>query len=267
MAKLTVPGGVLDWTMTDLTPPWVEAPETVVMHHGVGANRHVFDGWLPALIGAYRVLRFDMRGHGASLASEGGALDLQTLSGDLFAVMDAAGVEQAHLVGESIGGTIVLDAALRLPARVRTLTVSNGAHLGASIQSAAGWRQIIAARGMAGWSAHMMEARFHPGAISAAQWQWFEAQQATACPHTVLALLAALVGADLVDQLPGLVPPLLLLHPDGSPFIPVAVMADFHARVPGSRLHVIGHARHGLPFSHAKVCADLLLGFLQEHSR
>jgi pimeloyl-ACP methyl ester carboxylesterase len=55
----------------------------------------------------YRVLRFDMRGHGASTwAERASALTLDELTDDLFAVMDAAGVVQAHLVGESIGGTL-----------------------------------------------------------------------------------------------------------------------------------------------------------------
>ena len=265
MATLKLTGGELAWSLIDLTPPWVAAPETIVMHHGVGANQHIFDGWLPALIGKYRILRFDMRGHGDSpRPAEGVRLDLERLTDDLFAVMDAAGVERAHLMGESIGGTIVLDAALRAPGRVRTLTVSNGAHLGASIQSVADWREIIERRGMAGWSAHMMKGRFHPGAISDELWRWFETQQATACGDTVLRLLEALVGADLVGKLPGLRPPLLLMHPDGSPFIPVSVMADFRERVAGARLHVVGHAKHGLPFSHAAVCAGLLREFLDE---
>ncbi len=230
------------------------------MHHGVGACQEIWGGWLPALMDRYRILRFDMRGHGAT----GPARDLtmDSLADDLFAVMDAAGVQRAHLVGESIGGTIALTAALRAPERFRTLTVSNGAHLGASIESVSDWRRIIETQGMAGWSAHMMAGRFHPGALSPDEWHWFETQQATANPDTVLALLGALVGADLVDRLPGLKPPLLLLHPDGSPFIPVPVMADFHARVPGSRLHVFGHAKHGLPFSHAAECARLLRGFV-----
>ena len=267
MATLKLAGGELNWSLIDLTPPWLAEPETIVMHHGVGANQHIFDGWLPALIGKYRILRFDMRGHGDSPPPENGVrLDMERLTDDLFAVMDAAGVERAHLLGESIGGTIALDAALRAPARVRTLTVSNGAHLGASIQSVTDWREIIATHGMAGWSAHLMRGRFHPGAISEDMGRWFEAQQATACPDTVLRLLDALVGANLVGKLPGLRPPLLLLHPDGSPFIPVPVIADFHARVPGARLHVIGRSKHGLPFSHAAICAGLLRAFLDEHA-
>ena len=150
----SVPGCTLSWSLTDLTPPWITAPETIVMHHGIGANQDIFAGWLPALIGNYRILRFDMRGHGRSGRPDATTpIDMDRLSDDLFTVMDAAGVERAHLVGESIGGTIALNAALRAPHRVRTLTVSNGAHLGASIQSVAGWKQMIQDQGMDGWSA------------------------------------------------------------------------------------------------------------------
>ena len=267
MREVTVPGGSLAWSLLDLTPPWIETPETIVMHHGIGANRDIFSGWLPLLIGRYRILRFDMRGHGGSSRSDVGTrLNMDRLTDDLFAVMDAAGLPQAHLVGESIGGTVALSAALRAPERVRTLTVSNGAHIGASIQSVADWQRIIDTQGMKGWSAQMMRARFHPGALTEAAWGWFETQQASACPNTVLALLEALVGADLVPRLQSLRPPLLLLHPDGSPFIPVPVMADFHQRAPSARLHIIGHAKHGLPFSHAQQSAGLLCDFLGEQA-
>lgn len=262
--RLTVPGCTMSWSLIDLTPPWVANPETIAMHHGIGANQDIFAGWLPALSQTHRILRFDMRGHGTSHRPDAGVtIDMDRLTDDLLAVMDAAGVGSAHLVGESIGGTIVLQVALRASDRVRSLTISNGAHLGASIQSVAGWERMIREEGMAAWSAFMMRARFHDDAITPAMWRWFEAQQASACPDTVLRMLEALVGADLVSGLPGLRVPLLLLHPDGSPFIPVSVMADFRDLVPDSRLNVIGHARHGLPFSHAAVCSQLLADFLK----
>jgi pimeloyl-ACP methyl ester carboxylesterase len=47
--------------------------------------------------------------------------------------------------------------------------------------------------------------------------------------------------------------PTLLLHPDGSPFIPVPIMAELHRLLPHAELNVIGHSRHGLPYSHAKI--------------
>ena len=259
-----VPGCTLSWSLTDVTPPWVSAPETIVMHHGIGATRDIFAGWLPGLIASHRILRFDMRGHGASARPVDAPLDLDRLTDDLLAVMDAAGVVRAHLLGESIGGTIVLNAALRSPDRVATLTVSNGAHIGASIQSVAGWERMIRGEGMVAWSDFMMQARFHPGALSAECAAWFAAQQARTCPDTVLRMLAALVGTDLTQQLPSLRVKLLLLHPDDSPFIPVPVMAALREQVDGARLHVIGGARHGLPFSHPrtlmKIFSDFILG-------
>lgn len=267
ISYLPVPGCSLAWSLIDLTPPWQQAPETIVMHHGIGASQDIFAAWLPALLGHYRVLRFDMRGHGRSAKpAQVPQLDLDRLTADLFAVMDAAGVAQAHLIGESIGGTIVLNAALTAPQRVRTVTVSNGAHMGASIQSVAGWGRMIADQGMQGWSAFMMRARFHESALPPAAWHWFESQQAAACPNTVLRMLEALVGADLSAGLPTLRPPLMLLHPDGSPFIPVSVMASLKELVPGSLLHVIGHARHGLPFSHPAVCSRLFVDFLNNQT-
>jgi pimeloyl-ACP methyl ester carboxylesterase len=98
--------------------------------------------------------------------------------------------------------------------------------------------------------------------IPAAVADWFEALQASAHPEAVLQMLAALVEADTTDRLPGLRPPLMLLHPDSSPFIPLPVICDFMARVSDVRLHVVGRARHGMPLSHARTCAALLRDFL-----
>ena len=117
---------------------------------------------------------------------------------------------------------------------------------------------------MAAWSAHMMPLRFFPGAVGPAAWRWFEQAQASADRDMVLGAVAALVGADLSDWLPALDRPVLLIHPDSSPFIPVPVADDLRRRLPDARLHVIGRARHGMPVSHAGVCSALLRGFLDE---
>ena len=134
--------------LIDLTPPWIERPETVVMHHGIGAVRAIWRGWLPALVDRYRVLLFDMRGHGEARSTSAAPVSLETLVDDLLSVMDEAGLGRAHLVGESIGGTIALAAALRAPERVQTLTISNGAHVGTQLQALHDWRAIMDRGGM-----------------------------------------------------------------------------------------------------------------------
>ena len=71
------------------------------------------------------------------------------------------------------------------------------------------------------------------------------------------------VITDLRAKLPAVTCPVLLLHGDTSPFIPVSVMVAMHAALPDSRLQVFAHARHGLPFSHARQCAESLKEFLE----
>src|SRR5690606_23854802 len=57
----------LAYAITDLTPPWSRASRPVVFHHGIGTNRDVWSGWLPAFAGSRRCVRFDTRGYGQSV--------------------------------------------------------------------------------------------------------------------------------------------------------------------------------------------------------
>ena len=56
----------LHYEVIDLTPPWIEAPDTIFFHHGVGANWQCWLGWGAQLQDRYRLLAFDMPGHGQS---------------------------------------------------------------------------------------------------------------------------------------------------------------------------------------------------------
>ena len=50
----------IHYEVIDLTPPWIEAPETILFHHGVGANWRCWLGWTAALTERYRLVAFDM---------------------------------------------------------------------------------------------------------------------------------------------------------------------------------------------------------------
>ena len=134
-----------------------------MFHHGVGACADMWRGWTSALMERYRLVRFDMRGHGRSSVANGATTTIAALAADLDAVVQAAcGDERIHLVGESVGGTVVLAYALAHPRRVRTLSVSNGAHRGAPIGNLDDWAELMGQGGMAAWSDRMMQRRFHP---------------------------------------------------------------------------------------------------------
>ena len=255
-------GGAIAFEVIDHVPPWLAPARTMLFHHGLGARSACWDGWTPALIGRNRLVRFDMRGHGASPLPAGFRWSLSALVDDVRAVADAAGAERFHLVGESTGGTVALAVAARHPERVLSVTVSNGAHRGGSIRNLEPWRRIIREEGMAAWSAHMMGHRFFEGALTEAMRCWYETQQAGADPDAILGAAAMLVAVDLLPELDRVTCPVLLLHPDSSPFIPVETMAELKRALPDARLQVFAHARHGLPFSHAAECAAAVAGFI-----
>lgn len=100
--------------------------EAIVLVHGAGYDATTFAGVTATLVShGHRVLRPDLRGMGRStdpeavVTQEGPAV----LGPDLVAVLDAAGIEQAHLAGHSLGGWAALGAALVAPGRVARMTL------------------------------------------------------------------------------------------------------------------------------------------------
>ena len=253
----------IHYEMIELTEPWLAERATLLFHHGIGAESGIWTDWIHALAERYRIVRFDMRGYGRSdVPAADFPWSIDVLAGDVLAVARASRTERFHFVGESIGGTIGLYAALKHPGGFLSLTMSNAGHVGGSIHKVETWRRTIDERGMAGWSDDFMADRFHPGALTRERWDWYARQQAANDRNSVLNALAVLVGMDLSAELGSVRMPVLILHPDASPFIPVAVAAQLHAGLRDAELHVIGHAKHGMPFSHGRECAAILRRFL-----
>lgn len=95
------------------------APRAVFIH-GFSADLHTWDGVWAALGDALPALRYDLRGFGRSRGEEGASFDHAE---DLAAVLDAAEIDVADLVGVSLGGAIAVNFALDHPQRVRRLVL------------------------------------------------------------------------------------------------------------------------------------------------
>ena len=97
-----------------------DAP-VVVMSHSLSANLTMWDWQMPVL-SPYRVVRYDTRGHGGTDAPvDDYTLDL--LADDLFALLDALGLETVHYVGLSMGGMIGQTAAVKDQSRFLSLSL------------------------------------------------------------------------------------------------------------------------------------------------
>ena len=103
------------------------AGDVVVLLHGNGEDRHLFDPVIPVLVRRRRVVALDTRAHGASPRGDG-PLTIERCADDLLRALDAlratgVAVGRVDLVGFSDGGNIALTFAAAHPERVRSVLV------------------------------------------------------------------------------------------------------------------------------------------------
>jgi pimeloyl-ACP methyl ester carboxylesterase len=257
------PTGNIYYEVCDLTPPWLEHPQTIIFHHGVAGHPAMWGAWMGVLHSKYRLVRFDMRGHERSVMPEAGFdWSFEGLVDDLLSVADAAGVERFHLVGESIGGTVGIACARSHQKRLRSLTLSNASPVGGLLGNVNVWREMVKTGTQEKWATQMMQWRFYDNALDRTTYDWYRTLHENCSMDVCLDLADLLLGADYTNDLGRIETPTLLLSPDDSPFIPAKIMQDMHDRIPDSELQVFAHSRHGLPFSHGKACAKVLADFL-----
>lgn len=104
---------------------WLGGPEDAPLLcflHGATMNHAMFTPQIEAFSADYRVLTWDARGHGASRPAAGD-FSLEDCADDLIAILDALGVPQAILCGQSMGGYIAQHVYLRAPDRVRAMVI------------------------------------------------------------------------------------------------------------------------------------------------
>lgn len=94
-----------------------EQAPLVMLSHSLASSGIMWEQQMPALVDAYRVLRYDTRGHGGSDAPAG-PYTLDELGDDAVALLDALDIERVHWVGLSMGGMIGQNLALRHPQRL-----------------------------------------------------------------------------------------------------------------------------------------------------
>lgn len=117
------------------------AGEPVLLVHGFPDTHDVYRHQVPALVEAgYRAITFDLRGFGGSDKPTDTAQYTPAMTiADIAGVLDAVGVDKAHLVGHDWGSILSWTFASAMPDRVSSLTALSVGHLGA--YQGAGWEQ------------------------------------------------------------------------------------------------------------------------------
>jgi pimeloyl-ACP methyl ester carboxylesterase len=101
--------------------------ETVVLVHGFGADKDHWSMYAKHLTDRYHVIAPDLPGFGENDLSPARDYSIKAQTDRLIRFLDALGIREAHLGGNSMGGYIVLQAALDHPSRLKSLTLLNNA--------------------------------------------------------------------------------------------------------------------------------------------
>lgn len=241
--------------------------QPVVLIHGVGLNKEMWGGQFVGLSSDYRVIAYDMLGHGQSPRPRADT-DLQGYAAQLAELLDHLQIPQATVIGFSMGGLVARAFALHYPQRLNSLVVLNSVFNRTPEQSAG----VIARAAQA--------AELGPDAnVDAALDRWFSREYKAANPAQVAAIRQVLADNDpqgyhttyslfatqdmyRADDLESIQVPTLIATGELDSGSTPAMTRQLAARIPGAQCVVLAEQRHMMPVEAPREVNRMLLDFL-----
>lgn len=243
-----------------------KGPQAIVLIHDGVINSASFDDMWPILCRDFRVVRYDRRGYGRSPAAKA----LYSPQDDLGAVMAAAKMDRASLVGFSFGGGLAVSYAVQHPQQVDRLVIA-----GAAING------FVTSKHFNGRNLHialpMLIGDFNGVVENARKDPWLMAPGHEAARDKAVALVKAspqdfkhqvndkIKGwpSDL-DRLPGLKTPTLILVGEWDIPDVQAMAGASQVLIPGSRRLVVTDTGHLMQIEHPREVAELIADFVRK---
>ena len=247
----------------------LDGPENapvLVLSNSLGTNLHMWDTQIAAFTEHFRVLRYDTRGHGKSLVTEG-PYSIEQLGQDVLALLDALNIDKAYFCGLSMGGLIGQWLAINAGERLHKVIVCNTA---AKIGTPQIWNPRIemvlrdGAAAMVGLRDASIERWFTPAYAKAnpETAKRITDMLAATSPQGYAANCGAVRDADYREQLGAVTVPMLVISGTEDAVTPPAGGHFIQQNVPGAQ-YAEFHAAHlsnvevGEPFSRCVI--DFLL--------
>jgi 3-oxoadipate enol-lactonase len=243
------------------------APILLIM--GLGWPSYLWHRTRPVLASRFRTIALDNRGVGQSDVPPG-PYSMALMASDAAAVLDAAGVERAHVFGLSMGGMIAQEFALQYPKRVESLllgcTAPGGTHAVVAEPAAT---QLLFARDL---SPEELSRAINPfiydsgtpqeriDADFVLRKQWF------ARPEGYMAQLQAILAWEAYSRLPQITAPTFVIHGESDRLVPPANGKIIAERIPGAKLVIIPNASHILSTDQPDAVHHAVLDFLDAQS-
>jgi pimeloyl-ACP methyl ester carboxylesterase len=228
------------------------------------------DSWhrsRPVLARKYRTIALDNRGAGRSDRPEG-PYSIALMASDAAAVLEAAGVESAHVFGFSMGGMIAQELALQYPKRVRSLILGCTSTGGPqAVQAEPEAIQMLMSRGnMPPEQAARAAVPFiyHPATPRKlieedleTRRPWFVSQEA------YTAQLQGVVTFESYGRLSQINSPALIIHGETDRLVPAGNGRAIAEKIPGAKLILLAHASHIFTTDQPEAAHRAILEFLE----
>ncbi len=234
----------------------------LVLIHALGLSHRLWDELVPRLAGVCQVVTYDVRGHGQSDVPPG-PYSMADFAEDLVGLLDALGIESAHLAGISMGGMIAQEFVLTWPQRVRSLFLADTTseyHQEARRQLAERAR-IAEERGMRPLVEPTLDRWFtrdfrlaEPGEV-----ERIRAMLEAANPQGYAASCRAIAEAEWTERLVGVMTPTMVLVGAEDRSTPPEMALKIHEYVPGSRYEIIPATAHLTCVARPDEFANLVL--------
>ena len=230
----------------------------VLLGHGYSATGRMWDGQRRTLGDRYRLITWDMRGHGQTESPNDGARYSTALTvADMRALLASLGVSRAVVGGLSLGGYMSLAFYLTHPEMVDALIICDSGPGYRNAEARNAWNQraneraaTLEARGLEALGGRSREVRDALGHHKSAQ----------GLAHAARGMLAQ-QDSRVIDGLASIrVPTLVIVGDQDTPFLaPCEYMAK---KIPGARLEVIAGAGHASNLDQPEAFDRVLLSFL-----
>jgi 3-oxoadipate enol-lactonase len=232
----------------------------LVLGNSLGTSATVWNQQVEQFRGLFRLLRYELPGHGGSSAAPG-PYTIDGLGAGVLALLDSLGVDSAGYCGISLGGMIGMWLAAHAPERITALgLVCTSAYL----PPASGWvarAAQVRACGMASVAGPVVSRWFTPEYAAAAPGviDAFRAEFERTDPCGYAGCCAAIAAMDQRSSLAAITAPTLVLAGAADPATPPEHAEVIAGCIPGARVDVIPRAAHLAPVSDpGRVTAALL---------
>ncbi len=248
----------LAYYVDDFTDPWRQ-PETVLLLHAAMGSARRYYAWVPVLARHYRVVRLDLRGHGASAVPADGPT-LERLVQDVADLLDRLGLAAAHVVGNSAGGYLGQQLAMTRPERVKSLCLF-GSTPGLKNSRAPSWIPQIQAKGLRGFLTETIRDRLpadaDPGLV-----EWFLDEAARNDPAYIARFVLLMASYDWSGEVEKIACPTLVVIPGAETVGTVANYEPFR-RLKDVEFRTYDGLPHNICDAVPERCAGDVLDFLR----